>query len=100
MASVQQPLSMEALPSPLSSRPERTRISFYAALAIAAGAAFFEESCMKFADSTKCDRKSGGAEWRDLRFQSLARPLLSGMYSANFQLSTLGHAASWFVGGL
>jgi hypothetical protein len=32
---------------------------------------------MKFANATKLDRKSGVAKWRDLRFQSLARPLHS-----------------------
>jgi hypothetical protein len=44
----QQPLSMEASPSPLSSRPERTRISYCAAPANAACAAFRKESRMKF----------------------------------------------------
>jgi hypothetical protein len=52
----------------LSSRPERTRISCHAALDMAASAAFCKESRMKFASATKFDRKSGVAEWRDLRF--------------------------------
>ena len=54
-----------ALP-PLSSRPERTRISCHAALGMAAYAAFRKESRMKFANATNLDRKSGVAEWRDL----------------------------------
>jgi len=45
----------------LSTRPERTRISFHALLDIAACAAFRKESRMKFANATKLDRKSGGA---------------------------------------
>jgi hypothetical protein len=55
-------------PLTLSSRPERTRISCHAALDIAACAAFRKESRMKFASATNLDRKSGVAEWRDLRF--------------------------------
>jgi hypothetical protein len=43
------------LPSPLSSRPKRTRISCYAALA----------------GATNLDRKSGVAQWRDLPFLSV-----------------------------
>ena len=31
-------------------------------------AAFRKESRMKFAEPTKFNRKSGGAKWRDLRF--------------------------------
>ncbi|MEA2260162.1 MAG: hypothetical protein QOJ51_2987, partial [Acidobacteriaceae bacterium] len=38
-----QPLSPEALPSPLSSRPERTRISCLAPLDKTARAPFFKE---------------------------------------------------------
>jgi hypothetical protein len=56
-----QPLFMEASPSPLSSRPERTRISCCAAVDRAACAAFRKESRMKFANATKPNRKSGGA---------------------------------------
>ena len=52
----------------LSSRPERTRISCHAALDMATCAAFFKESRMKIANATKLNRKSGVAEWRDLRF--------------------------------
>ena len=83
-ASVQQPLFMERLPFPLSSRakprdlqfrgplletrhttqtklssrPERTRISCHAALETTACAAFSKESCMKFANATNTNRKS------------------------------------------
>jgi len=39
--------------------PERTRISYYAAQAIAANAAFLKESRMKFANATKLYKKSG-----------------------------------------
>ena len=50
-APVQKLLSPEARPYPLSSRPERTRISYFTLLA-----------------TTTClHRKSGGAQWRDLR---------------------------------
>src|ERR1700691_4875925 len=33
-------------------------------------AAFSKESRMRFRDATNLDRKSGGAQWRDLRFFS------------------------------
>ena len=49
-------------------RPERTRISRPAALDKTACAAFSKESRMKSANATKINRKSGVAEWRDLRF--------------------------------
>jgi len=52
----------------MSSRPERTRISCHAALDIAACAAFVKESRMRIANATKLNRKSGVAQWRDLRF--------------------------------
>ena len=52
----------------LSSRPERTRISCHAAPDTATYAAFVKESRMEFASATNLHRKSGGAEWRDLRF--------------------------------
>jgi hypothetical protein len=61
MASVQQRLFMEASPSPLSSRPERTRISYCAAPTDAACAASRKESRTKLAIATKLDRKSGGS---------------------------------------
>ena len=52
---------MEASPSPLSSRPERTQISYLAALATATYAAFPRERRMNIANATNFDRKSGGA---------------------------------------
>jgi hypothetical protein len=58
----------------LSSRPERTRISCHAALDKAACAPFFKERRMMFASATNFYRKSGVAEWRDLRFLLVARP--------------------------
>src|SRR6266851_5515982 len=66
MASIQQPLSVEVLPSPLSSRPERTRISCLAPLDKTACAPFFKERRILFASATNFYRKSGGAERRDL----------------------------------
>ena len=47
--------------------PERTRISCLAALDTTTCAAFIKESRMKFTDATKFNRKSGVAQWRDLR---------------------------------
>jgi hypothetical protein len=61
-------LSMAAPPSPLSSRPERTRISCHTALDKAAYAPFRKERRMKFDNATKSHRKSGGAWRRDLQF--------------------------------
>jgi hypothetical protein len=52
----------------LSSRPERIRISCHAPLATPTYAAFCRERRMKSANATKLNRKSGGAERRDLRF--------------------------------
>ena len=46
---------------PLSSRPERTRISCLAPLDKAACAPFFKERRMLFASATNVHRKSGGA---------------------------------------
>jgi len=48
--------------------PERTRISCLAALDTTTCAAFVKESRMKFTNATKLNRKSGVAQWRDLRF--------------------------------
>src|SRR5882757_1751469 len=62
---------MEAPPSPLSSRPKRTQISCHAALDKARCAPFFEERRTMFANATYFDRKSGVAQWRDLRFFSV-----------------------------
>jgi hypothetical protein len=55
-------------PSPLSSRPERTRISYFALLATNTCAALCKESRMQIIKATALHRKSGGAQWRDLRF--------------------------------
>jgi hypothetical protein len=52
----------------LSSRPERTRISYFAELTTNTYAALRKESRMNFIDATELDGKSGGAEWRDLLF--------------------------------
>jgi hypothetical protein len=64
---VQQPLSMEAPPFPLSSRPERTWVSYFALLATTTCAALRKESRMQIPNTTGLNRKSGGAQWRDLR---------------------------------
>jgi hypothetical protein len=61
MASVQQLLSPEAPLFPLSSRPERTRISYFALLAATMCAALRRESRMQIIKATGLDRKSGGA---------------------------------------
>jgi len=52
----------------LSSRPERTRISCFAALARTTGAVSRKGNRMKMINATSLDRKSGEALWRDLRF--------------------------------
>jgi hypothetical protein len=59
---------MEAISSPLSSRPERTRISYLTELPTTTYAALREESRTNSINATKFDRKAGGAEWRDLQF--------------------------------
>jgi hypothetical protein len=69
-APVQQRLSLEAPPYPLSSRPKRTRISYFALLATSTCAALLRESRMQIPNTTGLDRKSGGAKWRDLRFSN------------------------------
>ena len=66
-APIQQPLSLEGPPSPLSSRPKRTRISYFALLATTTCAALRKESRMQIPNTTGLNRKSGGAQWRDLR---------------------------------
>src|ERR1700733_9521613 len=53
----------------LSSRPKRTRISCHAELATSTYAPFHKERRMRLAKANKFDRKSGGAERRDLRFR-------------------------------
>ena len=72
---------MEAPPSPLSSRPKRTRISCHIALEKTAIAPLREERRMKFAGAIKFHRKSGGAEWRDLQFSG---PLLEKTFRTSF----------------
>ena len=69
---VEQLLSTEAPPSPLSSRPERTRISYSALLATTTCAALHEESRMQSLKATGLHRKSGGAQWRDLCMDALS----------------------------
>ena len=48
---------------------ERTRISYFALLATSTCAALRRESRMQIINATGLHRKSGGAEWRDLRSQ-------------------------------
>jgi hypothetical protein len=57
---------LKAPPSDLSSRPERTRISYLAKTKMATYAAFLKESRTNFANATKFNRKSGAAKRRDL----------------------------------
>jgi hypothetical protein len=45
----------------LSSRPERTRISYFAELTTTTYAALRKESRRNFINATELDRKSGGA---------------------------------------
>jgi hypothetical protein len=52
---------LEAQCLPLSSRPERTRISYFALLATSTCAAFRRESRMQILNATGLHRKSGGA---------------------------------------
>jgi hypothetical protein len=52
----------------LSSRPKRTRISYFALLATTTCAVFLKENRMMVINATVLDRKSGVAQWRDLRF--------------------------------
>jgi hypothetical protein len=59
-------------PSPLSSRPKRTRISYFALLATSTCAALRRESRMQIIKATGLDRKSGGAQWRDLYVDALS----------------------------
>jgi hypothetical protein len=63
---VQPPLSMEALPSPLSSRaqPRDLQFSRPAFKGVLESPACSLERRMKFAEATKFHRKSGGAKWR------------------------------------
>jgi hypothetical protein len=71
-APVQQLLSPEALLSPLSSRPECTRISYFALLVTTTCAALREESRMQTLKATALHRKSGGTQWRDLCVDALS----------------------------
>jgi hypothetical protein len=52
----------------LSLGPERTRISCHAAPDTTTYAAFIKESRRKLASATNLNRKSGVAQWRDLRY--------------------------------
>jgi hypothetical protein len=64
--------SLEAPLSPLSSRPKRTRISYFAALATTTGVVSRKGNRMKMINATSLDRKSGGAQWRDLCVDALS----------------------------
>ena len=65
-------LHIDAQLSPLSSRPDRTRISCHAVLDKATYAPFRKEGRMERNNATKLHRKSGVAKWRDLQFSGLA----------------------------
>jgi hypothetical protein len=58
-------------PYPLSSRPKRTRISYYALLAMTTGAVSRKGNRMNLINAAVLDRKSGGAQWRDLCVDAL-----------------------------
>ena len=66
-------------PTTLSSRPERTRISCHAALDKAACAPFRKEGRMMCTNATMFHRKSGVAEWRDLRCAPRPSRILRGV---------------------
>jgi hypothetical protein len=53
--------SLKAPSLPLSSRPKRTRISYFALLATSTYAALRRESRMQILNATGLDRKSGAA---------------------------------------
>jgi hypothetical protein len=61
-----------AVTTELSSRPERTRISYFALLARSTCAALSKESRMQIINATGLNRKSGGASWRDLCVDALS----------------------------
>jgi hypothetical protein len=52
--------------------PKRTRISYFALLATPTCAALRKESRMQIINATSLDRKSGGAQWRDLCVDALS----------------------------
>jgi hypothetical protein len=80
----------------LSSRPERTRISYLAVPSEATYAAFRKESRMKFANANKLDRKSGVTQWRDLRFLSFTLlPRRNPYHSVRKAWTGLMEAARW-----
>src|SRR5277367_2640470 len=87
--SVQQLLSQRAPLSPLSSRPERTRISYFALLATTTYAALRRESRMQSMNATTLDRKSGGAQWRGLCADVLSWKCFDRMRSEVAVLSVL-----------
>jgi hypothetical protein len=77
----------------LSSRLERTRIS-YIAVPHEATYAAFSESRTKFAKATNLDRKSGVAQGRDLQFHSDRTQMPTGDHSPNpifFEINPLPH---------
>jgi hypothetical protein len=65
----------------LSSQPERTRISYFAELTTTTDAALRKESRRNFINATELDRKSGGAEWRDLQLFSPPRRIRCKRYN-------------------
>jgi hypothetical protein len=78
----------------LSSRPERTQISRHAALEKSACVPFRKEGRVNRDNATKLHRKSGVAEWRDLRFfftcDSVAEPDLD----KNFKVTGSGRGCA------
>jgi hypothetical protein len=86
-------------PPPLSSRPERTRISYFALLATSTCAALRRESRMQILNATGLHRKSGRAQWRDLRFfsgpQNLLKPGPFNNLAANCNSQPLWILLDW-----
>jgi hypothetical protein len=85
---------MKSPPSPLSSRPKRTRISCHAALDKAAYAPFRKEGRMKCDNATKSNRKSGVAQWRDLQFRGPVLEMFSRDSSQQPSLKVGKHSCS------
>ena len=83
--------SLGAPPSRLSSRPEGTRISCHAPRDKTTCASFGKEGRMKCTNATKFHRKSGVAQWRDLRFRG---PFL-GMFSTGATTGPAGSPKKW-----
>jgi hypothetical protein len=66
---------------------------------MAACAAFRKESRMRFANATHLDRKSGVAQWRDLRLPSPQTDSSVGVLTKNIpnKLALMGQILGWLA---